>query len=144
MSPEKFVYWLQGWVEMEQGKKPSLEQWKMVIAHLDTIFHKVTPSMDDLLSESAADMFRMALHDEVADLSPEDNQTSVDDPTSVLEEQTEDLKDVLEELFENGFAPPTRGGRPPQVELDALRPICSTVPDEPFYCAISPLPRNKR
>lgn len=44
MSTEAFVYWLQGFVELH-GHQPTPEQWKMIKDHLQTVFHKVTPSV---------------------------------------------------------------------------------------------------
>lgn len=45
MTPEQFVYWLQGWCEMNGGKMPSQEQWNMINNHLKTVFNKVTPPL---------------------------------------------------------------------------------------------------
>lgn len=51
MTPIEFVYWLQGWVEMERGKQPDVVQWNAIVAHLATVFNKVTPSLEDLLED---------------------------------------------------------------------------------------------
>ncbi len=45
MTPEQFAYWLQGFVELH-GELPSEEQWKLIKEHLQTVFNKVTPSLD--------------------------------------------------------------------------------------------------
>ncbi len=42
MTPEQFTYWLQGYKEVT-GERPSVEQWKIIKDHLDTVFRKVTP-----------------------------------------------------------------------------------------------------
>lgn len=43
MTAEQFAYWLQGFVELNAGKMPTPEQWRLIGDHLKTIFHKVTP-----------------------------------------------------------------------------------------------------
>jgi hypothetical protein len=43
MNHDQFVYWLQGFVEMNGGKQPTKEQWKMITDHLKLCFNKVTP-----------------------------------------------------------------------------------------------------
>lgn len=42
MTPEQFVYWLQGYSEVA-GERPSADQWKAIQDHLKIVFHKVTP-----------------------------------------------------------------------------------------------------
>lgn len=42
MTPEQFVYWLQGFAEL-QPTPPSPEQWQSIREHLATVFKKVTP-----------------------------------------------------------------------------------------------------
>lgn len=42
MSPENFVYWLNGFVELT-GEKPSDEQWKSIKYHLGLAMTKITP-----------------------------------------------------------------------------------------------------
>lgn len=46
MTPESFVYWLQGFVELNDGEMPTQAQWKSIVEHLSTIFNKVTPKYD--------------------------------------------------------------------------------------------------
>lgn len=41
LTPENFVYWLQGFVEMNGGKRPTKEQWKMINDHLQLVFLKI-------------------------------------------------------------------------------------------------------
>ncbi|MFX3547691.1 hypothetical protein V8918_02875 [Ralstonia mannitolilytica] len=43
MTPEQFVYWLQGFVELSGNGGPTPEQWKSICDHLGTCFNKVTP-----------------------------------------------------------------------------------------------------
>lgn len=43
MTPEQFVYWLQGFVELSGAGAPTPEQWKAIREHLATCFNKVTP-----------------------------------------------------------------------------------------------------
>lgn len=45
MTPEQFVYWLQGFNEMAPDVRPTPEQWTMIQAHLATVFTKVTPPL---------------------------------------------------------------------------------------------------
>ncbi len=42
MTPENFVYWLQGYVEIA-GQVPSIPQWEIIKDHLAHVFNKVTP-----------------------------------------------------------------------------------------------------
>ena len=49
MTPEQFTYWLQGFVEVTgnpamTSDRPTDEQWKIIKDHLQTVFHKVTPT----------------------------------------------------------------------------------------------------
>ena len=44
MNHDQFTYWLQGFVEMNGGKDPTKEQWRMIKDHLQTCFVKVTPT----------------------------------------------------------------------------------------------------
>ena len=44
MEPRDFVYWLQGFIELNGGKEPTPEQWQMIKDHLGTVFLKVTPT----------------------------------------------------------------------------------------------------
>ena len=45
MTPENFVYWLQGFVEMNGRENPTPEQWNSIRDHLKTVFIKVTPPL---------------------------------------------------------------------------------------------------
>lgn len=42
MTPEQFTYWLQGFVELNDGA-PTEAQWKSIKEHLQSVFHKTTP-----------------------------------------------------------------------------------------------------
>lgn len=42
MSPETFVYWLQGYVELN-GEMPDETQWEIIKDHLAEVFDKRTP-----------------------------------------------------------------------------------------------------
>ena len=42
MTPEQFVYWLQGFVEIH-GEPPSISEWTIIKDHLQTVFKKETP-----------------------------------------------------------------------------------------------------
>lgn len=45
MSPENFVYWLQGRAELLPDQPPTAEEWKMIREHLALVFNKVTPPL---------------------------------------------------------------------------------------------------
>ena len=49
MTPEQFTYWLQGFVEIN-GNPPTPEQWQIIKDHIQTVFHKVTPVRDDVIT----------------------------------------------------------------------------------------------
>lgn len=42
MTERDFVYWLQGFAELN-AEPPTAEQWKSIREHLATVFVKVTP-----------------------------------------------------------------------------------------------------
>lgn len=46
MTPEQFVYWLQGFLELSSASRMEEYQIKMIRDHLATVFHKVTPVVD--------------------------------------------------------------------------------------------------
>lgn len=47
MDTNHFCFWLQGFVELNDGKQPTPEQWEMIKEHLSTVFMKVTPPLFD-------------------------------------------------------------------------------------------------
>ena len=48
MTPEQFIYWLQGHVELlENDKPPSKKQWQIIRDHLNLVFFKQTPDRSD-------------------------------------------------------------------------------------------------
>jgi hypothetical protein len=46
MTPEQFVYWLQGFVEIREKQEIGLteREWDIIKDHLKTVFHKATPT----------------------------------------------------------------------------------------------------
>ena len=42
MNQDQFAYWLQGFVEMNDGKEPTKQQWQMIKDHLQLCFLKIT------------------------------------------------------------------------------------------------------
>jgi hypothetical protein len=42
MEPKEFVYWLQGFAELNNSP-PTPEQWKSIREHLSTVFVTITP-----------------------------------------------------------------------------------------------------
>jgi len=48
MTPQDFAYWLQGFIELNpEMKQPTEEQWKSIREHLQLVFTKVTPPVND-------------------------------------------------------------------------------------------------
>lgn len=47
MNQEQFVYWLNGFVELTGGAQPTGTQWKSIVEHLNLVFKKVTPPVDN-------------------------------------------------------------------------------------------------
>ncbi len=45
MSERDFIYWLQGFAELNGGP-PDHTQWKQIKDHLNLVFIKVTPTYD--------------------------------------------------------------------------------------------------
>ncbi len=43
LTPEQFVYWLQGFIETSNPKSINKEQTKIIKDHLNLVFNKVTP-----------------------------------------------------------------------------------------------------
>jgi len=48
MSPEQFVYWLQGYVEINGNPGLSPAHWQVIKDHLQTVFKKETPKRNPL------------------------------------------------------------------------------------------------
>lgn len=42
MTPEQFVYWMNGFVETNGGKEPTPDQWVIIKDHLATVCKKIT------------------------------------------------------------------------------------------------------
>jgi hypothetical protein len=53
MNQQDFCYWLNGFIELNEGKMPTPAQWKSICEHLGLVFNKVTPALkkDNGLSE---------------------------------------------------------------------------------------------
>lgn len=125
MTPIEFCYWLQGWAELEDGKTPKMEQWKLILAHLQLVFDKQTPTIESLLEEGKNAQY---FHED--DLPPLEDLLPTDD-----EDLREKLLDVVDQLNSEDllptqldFTPPTCTGRPPAAPLDSTL-ICSTGED---------------
>ncbi len=131
MTPEEFVYWLQGWTELEQGKLPTEDQWKMIVAHLTTIFTKITPDFDDISQHR-----QRILEEEDTGLDALSN-IDPDEMTKMLQEAVEELKDT-KSVFE-----PTRHHPSISPGPDFPGPlICEADSDTKFCCsAVDDLPR---
>lgn len=50
MTPEQFCYWMQGFTELSGGFPPTTEQWKSITEHLQTVFVKRTPPLEDAIN----------------------------------------------------------------------------------------------
>lgn len=50
MTPQDFTYWLQGFVELNDGRMPSEKQWIAIQNHLQLVFEKKTDDVviDDI------------------------------------------------------------------------------------------------
>jgi len=48
MTAEQFIYWLQGYSEIE-GAVPNQKQWEMIQDHLKLVFKKETPNYNDII-----------------------------------------------------------------------------------------------
>lgn len=48
MNYDQFTYWLQGFVEINNGQYPSPAQWQIIKDHLKLCFNKVTPTYPQL------------------------------------------------------------------------------------------------
>jgi hypothetical protein len=44
MTDQQFVYWLQGFVELQETDRPSEQQWTIIKDHLQLVFSKETPN----------------------------------------------------------------------------------------------------
>lgn len=171
MTPSEFCYWLQGWTELEGGKKPNLEQWLSIKAHLNLVFNKVTPDLQTLLEQADfdnSDCFKEVEFPEVKDLGlydendlperlPEDEQpigpaSGYDDepqekePVKFCAKMPSTVPDAPVMLGgpHTPFEPP-RGGRP--MHLDHLEKICSNnteLVEESFKRVIPRQVRNDK
>lgn len=45
MNQQDFCYWLNGFIELNEGKMPTPAQWKSICEHLGLVFNKVTPKV---------------------------------------------------------------------------------------------------
>lgn len=43
MTPEQFIYWLKGFIEIDNPKNLDSKKVKIIKDHLDLVFNKVTP-----------------------------------------------------------------------------------------------------
>jgi len=57
MKPEEFVYWLQGFMEMENPKTLNLRQTKIIKDHLKLVFDKKTPNRDGYANGIEGEIF---------------------------------------------------------------------------------------
>ena len=62
MTPEQFVYWLNGYLEMENPKTLGLKQTKMIKDHLNIVFNKVTPKRNPGISPNNTNSNSFPLH----------------------------------------------------------------------------------
>ena len=44
MTAEQFTYWLNGFIELNDGQLPTAKQWQVICDHLTLVFTKVTPN----------------------------------------------------------------------------------------------------
>lgn len=48
MTHQDFTYWLNGFVELNNGQCPTPAQWKSICEHLSLVFNKVTPQVTEI------------------------------------------------------------------------------------------------
>lgn len=138
MTPIDFCYWLQGWVEMEGGKKPNLQQWKMITEHLGLVFQKVTPA----LGEDSGLTFEDDLPKRLCEKAEKEDDSDLVDYESMEEVLRRALDLVNEEPPQVMFTPPTCSARPPTLSNEK---ICSPNPIQEaiHFCAVADrLPRK--
>lgn len=51
MTPEQFVYWLQGFAELHDSSYVSPVQWASIREHLATVFDKKTSPLSELITK---------------------------------------------------------------------------------------------
>lgn len=51
MEPRDFVYWLQGFMEIQKPETLNAEQVQEIKNHLGLVFNKITPTVPKLLDE---------------------------------------------------------------------------------------------
>lgn len=89
MSPENFVYWLRGFIEISHECEPDAEQWQMIKEHLDLVMTKVTPN-----------------HNVIVKLGP-DHKITPDHGSPVLPTQVKPLKVTPLEVDDSKVRPLT-------------------------------------
>lgn len=70
MTPEQFAYWLAGFVELTRGQVPDPAQWKSIREHLDTMFNKVTPPVEEFRELGTDRVFTVRNHLNLSAQSP--------------------------------------------------------------------------
>lgn len=55
MLAEQFVYWLQGYAELNPNRPPDLPQWCMIVGHLKEVFNKRTPDLGHAYGQKGLD-----------------------------------------------------------------------------------------
>jgi hypothetical protein len=55
MTPEQFVYWLQGYAEISRSDMLTEDEWKVIKDHLQLVFDKVTPDRSGSKAEKDPD-----------------------------------------------------------------------------------------
>lgn len=68
MSPDHFAYWLQGFVELNKGARPTPEQWASIVQHLELVFKKVTPPVGGRDPQKPAKRLSQHTREEIEDL----------------------------------------------------------------------------
>ena len=65
MTPEQFVYWLQGFVEVANPMVISAQQFQVIKDHLKLVFCKVTPERSELVEHQTPDVDLQQIFDEL-------------------------------------------------------------------------------
>lgn len=88
MTPENFVYWLQGFFEISGTKNITAEQAKVIKDHLDLVFEKKTPDRKVLAESEEADDDEEDLLEKIAKQSTSRQMYPSRAPSSFLRSRT--------------------------------------------------------
>jgi hypothetical protein len=147
MTPNEFLYWLHGWTELEQGKRPNIEQWRMIVSHLELVFEKVTPNTLEM--EEMLDDFPIKWEAPIGPLPEDDTANELVDIVQHIRDNQEDDSKIFipDQAMKPSYFPPDQGSLYCQ---EPATHYCDTVPltnegsQEPFEPTPPVIPRKAR